>query len=195
VLENILTVIGLALLLVAAYFVGRVLNQFKHRRFIQAWQPIQPVIDGTVHEDPGGGGASSWLVGRWKGRTIHARMTPDVRSGSGDSYSHHENRFAVGVADLKGTQDWSVGPSRGTLALHSDDPLLAERLVNAGALRLVENAGSQTARYSRHERALFLEEDVRPAWIPTEARFRLLLDTAVDLARAHENAAVGRALK
>ena len=59
-LENILTVIGLALFLVAAYFVGTLLNRFKHRRFIQAWWPLQPVIDGTVHEDPGGGGASSW---------------------------------------------------------------------------------------------------------------------------------------
>jgi hypothetical protein len=46
------------------------------------------------------------------------------------------------------------------------------------------------AVFLRHERALFLEADVRPAWIPTEARFRLLLDTAVDLARTHENARV-----
>src|SRR5262245_15214721 len=98
-MQNVLTVAGIIVFVYLCYRVGLIVNAFKHRRFTKAWQPLIPIIGGKVHEDPQGGGASSWLAGKWKGQTIHARMTPGVRPGSalGSSAGPLVNQFAVGV--------------------------------------------------------------------------------------------------
>jgi hypothetical protein len=63
VLENIVVVFGILAFLILAVFVGRGINRLKHWKYVRVWQPLIPIIGGTVHEDPLGGGASIWLVG------------------------------------------------------------------------------------------------------------------------------------
>lgn len=62
------TVVGVLAFVFLAWHAGKLLNRFKHRRFTRVWQPLIGIIDGTAHEDPQGGGASSWLLGQWKGK-------------------------------------------------------------------------------------------------------------------------------
>lgn len=189
--ETLLAVAGLVLFVYAAYRVGKIVNGFKHRRFTQDWQPLVAIIGGKVHEDPQGGGASSWLAGRWKGMTIHARMTPEVRRGgtAGGSGGALENEFAVGVAEQKGRSSWtaerssSVSPGGGPIRIASKDAALAERLRAAGVAALLEAAQAATARFEPHSGYLFVEENVTPLWTPPPERFTVLLDLAVELAR------------
>lgn len=181
--ETIASVLGLAVFLFLAYQAGKVLNKFKHRRFTKAWQPLIAIMNGEVHEDPLGGGASSWLAGQWKGMTIHAKMSPEVRSMAS---SHHENRFSVGVAELDGRTNWRVD-KRGIppqVDVISDDKALEDRLRAAGVLELCRQAQCHTARFDRSSRYLFIDEDVAPLWTPPPERFAVLLDLAVGLARA-----------
>src|SRR5262245_18535623 len=146
--ETAASVLGLAVFLFLAYQAGKLLNRFKHRRYTRAWQPLIGTINGTVHEDPLGGGASSWLAGQWKGHTIHAKMSPQVRTMNA---SIHENRFSVGVAELTGRTNWRVD-QRGfppTLDVISDDRALESRLRDAGVLDLVKAAQSRSVRFDR----------------------------------------------
>ncbi len=189
-MENVLAVVGLVVFVYLAYRVGKILNAFKHRRFTQAWQPLIGIVNGKVHEDPQGGGASSWLVGEWKSKTIHARMTPDVRSSdsTGDSSGVLENRFAVGVPGQEGRASWSTArgfslSGTGEITVSSADKALAERLGAAGVVALLEAAQCAGARFDHQSGYLFVEEDVSPLWTPPPARFTVLLDLAVELAR------------
>jgi hypothetical protein len=182
-MSNIVTVLGLVVFVYACYRVGLVLNRFKHRRFVRVWQPLIGIINGTVHEDPQGGGATSWLAGQWKGYTIHASMTPNVRSFG---YQHHENRFAVGVAEQDGRANWrTIGRD-----VSSDDRALEEALRRDGLVRRLEAVGCSSAHFDRHLRYIFINEDTVPEWIPPPERFTVLLDLAVELARI--NAAANR---
>lgn len=195
-METLLTVAGLVVFVYAAYRVGKIVSALKHRRFTQVWQPLAGIIGGKVHEDPQGGGASSWLAGRWKGLTIHARMTPGVRRGGteGGSAGALENEFAVGVADQKGRSSWtaergfSVSSGRGPVKIASKDEALAERLRAAGVPALLEAAQATTARFDHHSGYLFVEEYVTPLLIPPPERFTVLLDVAVELARLQASA-------
>jgi hypothetical protein len=190
-METVLTVVGLVVFVYLAYRVGKIVNAFKHRGFTRAWQPLVGIIGGKVHEDPQGGGASSWLAGQWKGKTIHARMTPGVRPATpvGDSSGVLVNQFAVGVAEQKGRSSWTaergfaLTPGAGQIVVKSKDEALAERLRAAGVVALLEAAQCGTARFEEHSGYLFVEEDVTPLWIPPPERFTVLLDLAVDLAR------------
>lgn len=178
-IDNVLTVIGLIAFVAACVAAGLVLNKFKHRRFTREWQPLIGVIGGEVHEDPQGGGASSWLAGQWKGHTIHARMTPAVREWE---WSMHRNLFAVGVAEQDGRLNWRTIAGF-SLDMACDDAAMGERLRQAGVIAKLEQAGRVTAWYERHSRYLFVEEDVAPEWVPPRERFVVLLDLAVELAQ------------
>jgi hypothetical protein len=182
-IDNIITAVGLIVFVYLCYRVGLIVNKVKHRRFTREWQPLVAVIDGTVHEDPQGGGASSYLVGDWRGHAIHARMSPDVTSYES---TVRENRFSIGVADQHGRASWNTltFPS---LRVTSDDALLAERLRDAGVLELLRNAGCFDVRFEHHSHFLFVDEIVTPLWAPPPERFVVLLDLAVDLARVQRD--------
>jgi hypothetical protein len=190
--ETLLVVVGLVVFVYLAYQGGKVLNSFKNRGFTRAWQPLVEIINGAVQEDPQGGGASSWLVGQWKGKTIHARMTPNVRSSdsTGDLPGVLQNQFAVGVANQTGRSSWhtdrsfALSPGAGQITVSSKDEALAERLRAAGVVTLLEAAQCAVARFEQHSGYLFVEEEVTPLWIPPPERFIVLLDLAVELARA-----------
>lgn len=182
-MDNVFTVLGLVAFVVLAWRVGLLLNRFKHRRFVKAWQPLVGIIQGEVHEDPQGGGASSWLVGRWKGLTIHACMSHGVRSFE---WQHHENRFAVGVTGLTGLTSWTTtgDARRGDLGLDvkSDDHALEERLRAAGLLERLKRLQCLSARFESHSGKLFLEDTVEPLWAPPPERFIALLNALAELA-------------
>jgi hypothetical protein len=178
----ILSALGLVAFVAACFVVGLGVNKLKHARFVRAWQPLVPVIGGTVHQDPLGGGASSWLVGTWKGYVVHARMSPDTRSTEASNY---RSMFAVGVAEVDGSAHW-----RADSRVRSDDPVIQRQLGEAGVLERMRAAVVQEAMFDRHARTLFIEEDVYPAWCPHRERFIALLDLATDLARI--NAQVNR---
>lgn len=185
-MEHILVLPGLVLFVVVAWQVGRVLNWFRHLRFTREWQPLIDVIGGTVHEDPQGGGATSWLVGSWKEHVIQASMTPQVRSFE---WQHHENRFSVGVAGQRGAASWRAELSPGVgsrFEVQSDDAGLIERLERSDAERLMREAECTVARFDRHSELLFVDENPTPALIPSRERFVRLLDVATGLARIQD---------
>ena len=185
--ETVASVLGLVVFLFLAYQAGKLLNTFKHRRFTKAWKPLIGIVNGEVHEDPLGGGASSWLLGQWKGTTIHARMTPAVRTAQA---SNHENQFAVGVPEQDGRLNWRADRRGFTTSLDviSDDRALEDRLRDAGVLELLNRAKCRTAHFDRSSRYVFVEENVAPLWIPPPERFIVLLDVAVELARVQSTA-------
>jgi hypothetical protein len=183
-IDNIVTFIGIVVFVYLCYRVGLLINKVKYWRFTRAWQPLIEVVNGTVHEDPQGGGASSYLVGEWKGFAIHARMSPQVRTYGSDVI---ENRFVVGVAQQEGRASWRtvMFPE---LDLTSDsDPALAHDLRRAGVIALLQNAACSSARFEAHTNYLFLDEIVTPLWVPPPERFVVLLDVAVELARVQRD--------
>lgn len=181
-MDGMLTGLGVVAFVIAAWLVGSVVNRIRHRRFSRAWRPLIDVIDGTVHEDPQGGAATSWLVGSWKGHVIHASMSPHVRS---TEWQHHENRFSVRVADQGGIASWRAELSPATFArlvVHCDDPGLAQRLERAGVEALMRDAQCTVAHFDRHGGYVSIDENVSPAWIPPRERFICLLHVATALA-------------
>jgi hypothetical protein len=178
-IDNLITVVAIIGFVYLCYRVGLVINKVKHWRFTREWQPLIGIINGTVHEDPQGGGASSYLVGEWKGATIHARMSPQVRTYGSDVI---ENRFSIGVAEQHGHSSWQT-VTFPELALTSDDTALADRLCRAGVVALLRNAACFNARFERHSNYVFIEEIVTPLWCPPPERFVVLLDLAVELAQ------------
>lgn len=183
-IDNIVTVGGIVGFVYLCYRVGLVINKVKHWRFAREWQPLIGIINGTVHDDPQGGGASSYLVGQWKGETIHAHMSPQVRTYGSDVI---ENRFSIGVAEQHGHSSWRT-VTFPELDLTSDDSAaIADRLRRAGVVALLRNAACVNARFERHSNYLFVEEIVTPLWCPPPERFVVLLDLAVELARAQRD--------
>ncbi|MCC6317388.1 MAG: hypothetical protein IT361_06800 [Gemmatimonadaceae bacterium] len=193
-METVVVVLGVVAFVVLAWRVGLLVNRFKHRRFVRAWQPLVGIIDGVVHEDPQGGGASSYLAGSWKGRTIHARMSPHVRSWE---WQHHENRFGVGVANVAGRTSWmTTGDARQGergLGVKSDDHALEERLHAAGVVERLRCIQCHSVHFESFSGYLFLEDTVEPLWAPPPERFVALLDAAVELARIHDQVNSGSA--
>jgi hypothetical protein len=188
--DTVVGVVGLSVFLVLAYAGGRLINAGRHRRFTRDWQPLVPVIGGTVHEDPGGGGASSWLVGSFGGRTIHASMSPDIRRGEDSGY---ENRFSQGVAELDGHESWYLshhaplfGSGAGEWSIQAKEDSLAQRLTDAGVIDIARTVGPSTVSFDPHGRILRVEQDIRPLRVPSDARFRQLLDVALQLAVVNE---------
>jgi hypothetical protein len=190
------TLFGIAVLvpfLVLVFLLGFAINRFKNRRFTRAWAPLVPVIGGKIVED-GGGGASSWLTGTWRGRTVRAGMVPDRNRYSGESGSRY-NSFEIAVLGLPGAADWRLEGKSPILGfgpegwqIDTTDPALAERLRAAGAVALVERLGSPTVTYSRSARTLQFSEDAGPVWAPAPERFREELDILLQLAEIQERA-------
>lgn len=190
--DNLITVVGLIVFVYLCYRAGLIINKIKHWKYTREWQPLIRIIDGTVHQDPQGGGASSYLIGTWKGEAIHARMSPQVRTFGSDVI---ENRFSLALAGQDGRSSWHTMTFPELDLTSDDDPALAQRLRRAGVVPLLHNAACFNARYEAHTKCLFLEEVVTPLWVPPPQRFIVLLDLAVELARIQRIVNVGQSAR
>ncbi len=176
--------------LVVLYVIGGVLGRFKNRRFDRAWRPLMETIDGAeVVADRGGGAASSWLTGTYRGTPVFASMTPNVGHAGPIFIAGKENRFETGVRDLPGARDWSVDWTEAMLGIgttgwtvHAGDPALVARLEHAGVTEIAARLGRGAVRYRAQPATLVLHQDIRPLWTPTPARFQQELDVLLELA-------------
>ena len=189
-----------AIFLALVFGAGVLLYKFKNTRFVKAWQPLVPIISGSIHGD-GGGAATSWLRGTYKNKAIQASMSPNAndsgRSGSvmtGFAY----NAFEITMSDVPGKQDWSVtyhmpfvGGTQEWRIL-TQDAALHERLQAHGVIDLaaslgypsgsVVGAGLPVLGYNAREGQLRFREDAGPEWLPTPDRFRQELETLMRVA-------------
>lgn len=183
--------------LIVVFVLGFAINRFKNRRFVAAWRPLVPIIDGKVIAD-GGGAATSWLAGSHDGRAVRASMTPNrnrYSNESGETYNH----FDVSLADVPGRSDWQVawkgggrfGLGRESWHVESDDPLMAERLQRAGVLEMIRPLaearavppGIPSVCYRKSSSTLTYSEDAGSTWIPAPERFREQLTLLLRLAQ------------
>ncbi|HYD51225.1 MAG TPA: hypothetical protein VEA99_01310, partial [Gemmatimonadaceae bacterium] len=168
----------------------RLIGKIKNRRFTRAWQPLLPTLQGAeILPDRGGGAASSWLTGTYRGRPVFAQMTPDVGHGGTSDTAGYENRWDTGLRDLTGGHDWSVQWSTAILGIgttgwsfRSDDPALAARLERSAVRALADSLGRGRIAYSARARTLVLHQDIRPLWVPPPDRFRHELDVLLRMA-------------
>lgn len=178
----------LAIFLVFVFTFGWLLSKFKNRRFTHAWAPLVPLLQGTVHED-GGGAASSFLSGTYRGHRVRATMAPDQNRYSGESGDRY-NYFDVALLDVPGRHDWRVeletailGFGRDGWKITAGDPALVERLQGAGVLALITRFGQPEVAYQARGKTLLYSEDVTPNWIAMPARFQEGLELLLALAR------------
>ena len=171
----------LAVFLACVFGAGVLLNRFKNARFARAWKPLQPVIDGKVVDD-GGGAATSWLTGTYKGKQVRASMVPDRNVYSGET-GFRFNYFDVALLETAGKSDWVLkeGPV-------SKDKALERRLRDAGAMAALDAIGPVEVVYSARQGTLTIIQEPGSAWVPPPAHFEAQLNTLLKLAEI--NAAV-----
>jgi hypothetical protein len=196
--DMIFGAVGLVIFLALVFAAGLLLSKFKNARFAKAWGPLQSVVNGTVTGD-GGGAATSWLTGTYRGAKVRASMTPGRNRSSegGDKY----NYFDVALLDLPGARDWDViygtaflGFGRSGWHVKAEDEMLAESLRGAGVVEMTASFGTPhtlggvglpTVSYRRREQTLRFSEDVTPQWAPTPEQFRERLDFLLHLAEVN----------
>lgn len=181
----------LAIFLVFVFLLGMLINRFKNARFARAWTPLAPLIGGKVVAD-GGGAATGWLTGTYRGRRVVASMTPNRNLYSGES-GHRYNYFDVALLDVPGQQDWKIEYQTAILGfgqtgwrIVTKDKALEDRLNASGILATIANVGSDEVLYQARERKLLFTEDVTPQWIPTPERFQQELELLLVLSKVNE---------
>ncbi|MCB0165964.1 MAG: hypothetical protein KDI79_17150 [Anaerolineae bacterium] len=187
-------IVGAAILipfLILVFAAGLVLNKFKNGRFVKAWAPLAPIINGTVTND-GGGAATSWLTGTYRRRKVRASMAPGRNRYSGES-GHTYNYFDIEIQDVSGRQDWSVvyktslpGFGQTGWGVETKDKSLEESLRGAGVVDMVARLGGPTVEYKVKQGTLLYSEDVTPRWVPTPERFQEELELLLRLAEVNE---------
>jgi len=191
--DIVIGVIVLAIFLAAAFGAGRLLSRFKDGRFSAAWGPLVPLIGGTVAGD-GGGAATSWLSGTYRGAQVRASMVPD-RNRYQDNSGQRYNYFDVALLEIPGRQDWSIlfhtqvmGLGQSGWQISAADAALEERLRAQNVLDLLERLGPSglprqaPLEYSARSGTLLYREDAGGQWIPTPQRFQETLDVLLALA-------------
>lgn len=175
----------LAFIFAAGYVIYRV----KSAAMARAWTPLRPLIDGggAISGD-GGGGATSYLSGMYRGRRVQASMAPDVAKYPGES-GHHANRFTVALFDVPATANFRIteAPSlprfwRREWRVDAANEALQEALEATSLLARVSAFGDVEVSYDRATRTLQLVEDVRPLKVPPRDRFQEELDLLLELA-------------
>lgn len=187
-------IIGAAILipfLILVFAAGLVLTKFKNGRFVKAWAPLVPIINGTVTND-GGGAATSWLTGSYRRRKVRASMVPG-RNRHYEASGHKFNYFDIEIQDVPGGQDWSIvyktallGFGQTGWGVETKDKSLEESLRGAGVVDLVARLGSPTVEYKKKPGTLLYSEDVTPRWVPTPERFQEELELLLRLAEVNE---------
>jgi hypothetical protein len=176
--DTVLGVIILAIFLPVVYVAGRWVNRFKNARFHQAWAPLVPLIDGKVVDD-GGGAASSWMTGTYRGQKVQARMTP---ARAVDEDGPRFNDFSVAVAEVDGEHDWSFAfrsgpaPGKSPWRVTAGSTAVAQRLERAGIEARLPGLGYPKVTFTRASRLLEYQVDVTPSIVPTAEQFKATLE-------------------
>jgi hypothetical protein len=186
--------IGVAILvpfLFAIYLAGKVLYKFKAARFIKAWAPLVPVIDGKVTND-GGGAATSWLSGIYQGNTVQASMVPNRNRYTGQT-GHRYNYFEVELQNVAGQHDWDIVYRAAVLGfgdtgwhIETADKTLEQCLQNAGVDTRAAALKPIRIAYKSRQSTLTLSEEVTPRWAPTPERFREEIEFLIGLVQINE---------
>lgn len=187
------TLFGVFVLIIFLAFVfglGFLLNRFKNRRFHQAWAPLVPMIGGKVHED-GGGAATSWLSGTYRGQPVRAAMVPNRNRYSGESGPRY-NYFEIALLEVPGKQDWRIEHKTAVLGfgqtgwqIETADTALKERLLASEVINKIAHMGPEEIRYQARAKTLLFSEDVTPGWAPAPDRFQAELELLLLLARVN----------
>lgn len=173
--------------LIIALIAGRLLSNFKNRRFTRAWAPLISLVNGKITHD-GGGAATSWLTGVYRGQQVQASMIPG-RNTYSDQTGPRYNYFDVALLDIPGKQDWRIENQplilgRGHKGWHiaSEDRALEIRLQESGIVTTLGKLGNPTIEYTVRGGILRYSEDVTPRWAPTPERFQEELALLLKLA-------------
>jgi hypothetical protein len=184
--DLVIGTIGLVIFLIVVLLAALLLSRFRNARFAKAWASLVPIVRGTITGD-GGGAATSWLSGTYRGRPVRASMIPG-RNRYTESSEHRYNHFDVALLDVAGRRDWSIGYHPTMLGLgkakwqiEADDAALVERLRNRGLVDAVARLGQPTISFRAREGALQLSEDAGPHWIPPPERFEEELALLIEL--------------
>lgn len=193
--------VGLVIFLVVVFIAGYFLYKFKNARLTKAWGPLVGLVNGQIVGD-GGGAASSWLTGVYRGRPIAAKIAPDLNKYE-DGGAHY-NYFDVALREVPGKSDWTAGYDRAFLGMgqsgwqvKAKDAVLEAALRAADVAALVAPFGETPAHfvgwsldYSAREQLLRYKTDITPQVVPTPQQFTAMLDML--LAVADVNARVNR---
>jgi hypothetical protein len=192
--------VGLVIFLAVAFVGGYLLYKVKNARFSKAWGPLVQLVDGKVVGD-GGGGATSWLVGIYKGRKVQAGMVPDRNMYSSDDSSNAKyNYFEVALSDEPGKHDWSVTFDRKFLGLGQEgwrvqtkDPMLEAGLKDANVISLVSAYGEPASHFDlpplefvRREGLLRYRYDAGSSWTPSVQVFAQHLEMLLKVAEINK---------
>ncbi len=195
--DTLLGIVSLAVFLVFIFVFGYFIYKFKNARLTSAWGPLVGLINGRVTGD-GGGAATSWLSGAYRGRPVVAALSPNLNQY--DDGGAKYNYFEVALTRLAGQYDWSVDYARSVLGVgqsgwqvKAEDAALAEALRGAAVTSLVAPFGETpshfrrpTLEYSRRERALRYRTDISPRVAPTPEQFTRLLEMLYSTAEINE---------
>lgn len=183
----------LAVFLVFVFALGKVIYEVKNWRFTRAWGPLVAIVQGKVTGD-GGGGATSWLTGIFRGRRVQASMTPDRNLYSGESGLRY-NYFDVALLDVPGREDWTLAYETSILGfgqtgwtIRTKDKAIESSLNSLDLVSLVAPFGSPTIDYSRQSKTLRFSEDAGPVWVPAPERFVAELELLLKLAELNATA-------
>lgn len=191
--DTMLGIVSLAVFLVFIFVFGYSISKFKNTRLASAWGPLAGLINGQVTGD-GGGAATSWLSGTYRGRPVVAALSPNLNQH--DEGGAKYNYFEVALTELPGRHDWSVAYAHRVLGIgqsgwqvKAEDPALAEALRASAIESLVAPFGETashlmrpTLEYNRRERALRYRTDITPRVAPTPEQFTQLLEMLLSAA-------------
>ena len=185
--EIVFGAVVLAFFLAFAYVAGLVLVRFKNRGFRRAWAPLMPILSDAKIIDDGGGSATSWLSGAYRGAKVYASTSPNVRRHTGSSAIG--NSFSAGLQDVPGKYDWSLerkagfpGLGAGGWTVRSEDAPLQARLEASSLVSIVSPLGEASLRYKKRDRSLVWTSNIEPYVALPPEQFRITLNTLLEVA-------------
>lgn len=176
----------LVIFLVVVFAAGWVLYRIRNAALAREWAPFRPLIQDARIVGDGGGAATSWLTGTYRGRRITASISPNVSANTDTTSGHYRNVFSLALDDVPGARDWRLDHapwSSGTQwQVVANDGTLRNALAASPAMSIVSRLGAGDVGFSRSTRTLRFSEDVRPLKAPPPQRFEAILDALFELA-------------
>lgn len=184
--DTALGTIGLVVFLVFVFASGRVLYAFKNARLTRAWAKLIPIVSGEVCGD-GGGAATSWLTGTYRGMKVQASMVPNRNRYPGETGSNY-NYFDIVMLEVEGNDDWEISceassilSSRRDWHVRTAKKSLEAALTDSGVTSMIARLGTPKVEYLKHSTRLIYSEDVTPQWVPPPERFTEILELLLRL--------------
>lgn len=189
--DTALGTIGLVVFLIFVFASGRVLYAFRNARLTRAWTDLLPMVNGKVSGD-GGGAATSWLTGTYRGMKVQASMIPTRNRYPGETGSNY-NYFDIVVLDVEGNDDWeiscepsSVLSSRRGWNIKTVNKSLEAALTGSGIISMIARLGTPKLEYFKLSKKLIYSEDVTPQWVPPPERFTEILELLLKLTELNQ---------